>query len=702
MVRLPFVGHLVPFAILFASLGCNQDSGQPAPAAQQSSNPPPATEPTPSAALPPLRPPPSVTMQHGSVNAPKPILWRDRKSPLSTTPVEFNPDGSFADWSARFAEARAAKRIMPCGNAELQLLYRRLKTSRDIRTLEKDLEAWIAEQPDDPAPLNVLADIAMERAWRHRGTGLAYTVSEAQFEAFHKELAVAKGYLDRALKLKVRDPDVYSSLISTALGLPTDREQVEAWAKEGSEAFPNYFPLYQAMANYLLPRWHGDEDDLPDYARSVLKTVPGDDGLEAFTRVLIVASEFDEPLLYYSGIDHRDILRGSKLLFQRYPDWDQLWDFQAFVGWRNLDQAFCQELQPKLAELKDGVGLNRRIWGSPEQFARFETFCKSPVPADNPEMVLFPNLDGTLDITLADSEHGPQLIAERGSQPAGFTIWNIDDFERPHEVLPAPDVTAVYDLKVDRLGRYLMGAASSAAEPHAFVYDRASGGNPVIIRASNPLRKSEISADGSRLVFVYDQSAEFWNPATGELITKIGPLTHMPGGSFCRLLSPDGKLLAVRSTDGFQIWNDEGKRLHHFPAQLSPEPGKFSVQSLIGFAADNSVFAGSTVLANNKYRFALTRHHPPTYAGEEIGGADAFAAPIATFSEHLFASVIPHPTTRAMIVKIHELKTGKCLRTIDGHTGTLRSAAFSPNGEWFVTLEETGVVRFWRVPKNES
>ena len=62
------------------------------------------------------------------------------------------------------------------------------------------------------------------------------------------------------------------AVATCALGvLGATRAQVEEWVRLGRQIDPTYYPLYLKMAEYLLPRWHGQRGDVELGAQHVAR-----------------------------------------------------------------------------------------------------------------------------------------------------------------------------------------------------------------------------------------------------------------------------------------------------------------------------------------------------------------------------------------------------------------------------------------------
>ena len=117
------------------------------------------------------------------------------------------------------------------------------------------LDAWKAAFPDSLTQPVARAEALVNYAWEARGGGYANTVTGEGWKLLAERLGQARGVLEDAAKLPVRDPHWYNVMQSVALGEGWDRDRSEALFAEAVAAEPTYYHYYFSRTSAELPRW---------------------------------------------------------------------------------------------------------------------------------------------------------------------------------------------------------------------------------------------------------------------------------------------------------------------------------------------------------------------------------------------------------------------------------------------------------------
>jgi hypothetical protein len=222
------------------------------------------------------------------------------------------------------------------------------------------LAEWHDEMPMSPTALVVMAKAHIAQAWKVRGKGLAISVADEAWPVFRANIADARRLLEEAVKLQAKDGEAYYLLIEVAKteGLPL--EQARAWLDEGRKVDPTYFWMYTTMAEYLLPRWHGQPGDVEKFALEMAKSLPGEDGLEIYAQIAYQVNKYD----YYASkilraeYDRAQLLKGAEILVDRYPEWRQSKQFAALCAVAAQDHEAALRILPAVGDYKE----EDRIW----------------------------------------------------------------------------------------------------------------------------------------------------------------------------------------------------------------------------------------------------------------------------------------------------------------------------------------------------
>ena len=131
------------------------------------------------------------------------------------------------------------------------------------------------------APL-VQAMVAHAEAWEARGTGYADTVSPEARQIYLRKLEEADALLETASpKLRQMPPWTMVKLrIAFQHRQAATPSPIEI-LKRGTEAFPDFLPVYTAAMSYLSPKWGGSFEMMDAIARYAMERNANDPGIYA-------------------------------------------------------------------------------------------------------------------------------------------------------------------------------------------------------------------------------------------------------------------------------------------------------------------------------------------------------------------------------------------------------------------------------------
>jgi Domain of unknown function (DUF4034) len=182
--------------------------------------------------------------------------------------------------------ARASKARMRGGVWKLYEFYQGVDspvsgdkaTDQEWKTQIATLNDWIKQKPDSAAARIALAGAYISYAGKARGTGYADNVSSSGWDVMRKRDNQAEAILLDAAKLPEKCPMWYEMMQNIALS--------EGWPKENARelfesavAFePDYYHYYREYANYLLPKWYGEQGEVETFATEAASRVKGKQG----------------------------------------------------------------------------------------------------------------------------------------------------------------------------------------------------------------------------------------------------------------------------------------------------------------------------------------------------------------------------------------------------------------------------------------
>ena len=189
--------------------------------------------------------------------------------------------------------------------------------------LEGTAKRWIAAYPASVTAKIAYAAILENRAWLYRGGGYANTVSEEQFDAFHRQIEKAKKYDEATRDVAGVDPNWYLNYLATLrLRKGGKEDEFERTFDEATKAFPDYYPNYFEAVTYYLPKWHGDAYEVERFARRVMKSRDKRTGQMLYARIYWYASQnqFKNAIFLVSVAHWNDMRDGFKAIVADYPD----------------------------------------------------------------------------------------------------------------------------------------------------------------------------------------------------------------------------------------------------------------------------------------------------------------------------------------------------------------------------------------------
>lgn len=113
----------------------------------------------------------------------------------------------------------------------------------------------------------------LDRAWMARGGGYADKVTKDGWKGFALEMDQAEVFLTNSWSLGALSGTA-RQMMRLELGQGEGRDRMELWFERAMELDPGDYDACAEKLWYLMPRWHGDHDDMLEFGRSCL-THPG-------------------------------------------------------------------------------------------------------------------------------------------------------------------------------------------------------------------------------------------------------------------------------------------------------------------------------------------------------------------------------------------------------------------------------------------
>ena len=153
-------------------------------------------------------------------------------------------------------------------------------------------EEWRRINPTSVTAQVVLAKAWLSYAWKERGGGYASEVKEDAWPLVHKRLDTAWKIINERPAPRVADcPERHCQRLTLARARGIEKKQFESLFKDAVRQEPGYYPNYSSKAEYLLPKWHGNEGEWQRYIIEVADKNPGGIGATIYTRVVWIMSD---------------------------------------------------------------------------------------------------------------------------------------------------------------------------------------------------------------------------------------------------------------------------------------------------------------------------------------------------------------------------------------------------------------------------
>jgi WD40 repeat protein len=556
------------------------------------------------------------------------------------------------------------------------------------------IRRWRDAKPESITPRIVEAKALITHGWEARGSGYANTVSRQGLEVFEERLKKAIEVLAEASTLPTKDPELYRLVVAAHRGLGMPREAADEALRKGQEVDAYYFPLYNEMTGYLLPRWRGSPGDIARWSAEVCDALPqrGDEFYARIACTLFWFGNRDAHAEY--GMDVARIRRG---LAQMKPDYREdrwLLNCGALFACLAGDDAVAHQHFQRI-----GAVYEPRIWRDDVDYYQFTRWA-DPARARGQEKTTVFDSAGLLRSMVLTAD-GKFLATVSGDRRTPLKIWNVETGQIVHRlnISDAPLRDAVFHPLAPTLvitaSGYLPRIPRESDSEEVLEKRAAAGGLAVwnLLRPDDEpqmlyeggVQCLRISAD-SRLLAAScsDKKVRVWNLLASEPSMEFAHRQAADDLAF----SPDNKQLATQ-IDGFiQLWDiapDAKGRL------VNKELAGGSSRRNLRFSPDGAVLTFGNMngelllwdLAKQEPRHLLSRK-PAVNLYQVAFSRDGRL--MATADD-------------GYSIRIWDVATANELHEFKGHHTMLIAVEFLPDGKTVASAAYDGTVKLWDVAK---
>jgi hypothetical protein len=287
--------------------------------------------------------------------------WRDYMGAIARILKE----EKFEELDCLADHARSGKERLPGGAWRLHTLYGGLyspvqypvthATREDWNPHLQRLQRWVAARPKSVTASVALAKAYLNYAYDARGEGSGNTVSEGGWKLFRERTAEAKRILQEASALPIKCPEWYVAMLLVAQNQGWSASDARALFDQAFKSEPGYFYHARMLANYLLPKWTGEEGVTENFTQEIADRIGGDQG-DIFYFQIATAPHFicgceDDPHLSMARIE-----RGFEASEKQYGVSVLNLNLVAFIAARSTpgDPVYADKALTRIGEQWDG------------------------------------------------------------------------------------------------------------------------------------------------------------------------------------------------------------------------------------------------------------------------------------------------------------------------------------------------------------
>lgn len=193
--------------------------------------------------------------------------------------------GDFAQLDCIADAARAGKTRFSGGGWKLRNIYMGVSEPRPGHPTQEEwkqhfdlMERWRKQNPHSITQPIALAESYVRYGWAARGPGYADDVSNSGWKLFAERVAKGKAILEENADLANRCPDWYLAMQLVAQGQGWNIPQARALYEKAIAFEPGYQYYYRVLAEYLQPKWSGEEGDAARFAEEAANEAGGENG----------------------------------------------------------------------------------------------------------------------------------------------------------------------------------------------------------------------------------------------------------------------------------------------------------------------------------------------------------------------------------------------------------------------------------------
>ena len=617
------------------------------------------------------------------IDEPNPPLFAEQ-SAFQDQVATLLTDEKFAELDELGNALRESKARLPVGLSKLEFFYEVLsipydQTDENWQTRMDLLSKWRESRPQSSIAKIAHAAAWIVYAWYARGSGPAIAVTQEGQAQFQTRLNNARALLDDVAMTEQNNPAVHHQLLMVAKGQGWSKEDARQALDKVFAIDPEYHEAYLVMAEFLLPRWHGEPGDLEAFADEAANRLGGDKGEELYFRIASgIWPYYGSAFFTQTEFDYQRIRTGGKALLMRYPE-----AFQTNLN-RPLNQLCrfaCQAGDMALAhELFVDLGNNfwMHVWRSEEEFSRWRDWAQ---PEPEAGLALRSLVGHTDDISWVAFSPDASLLATC-AEDGSARIWQAGDGKKLN-VLPGPPTLRWNQIAFHPKEKLVAICGQNLTPPHfrmLFLLWNWETDETTVLEGADELNSDLLafSPDGRWLAGNTSKDILLWEIASPE---KPRVLAHHEGVRLGMTFYDDSRTLAICGRGEMTLWEVESGKLRH---SWKSEGLILAIRPF--FSKDGRMLASK-----------VQKEDDVQVRDVETGEIKATITAPKTFGPMLSPDGRTLVTTSADEIVLWEVASSRQLARVAAKTGLAKD--FSPDGRLLAIGCDDFKTRLWEVEK---
>jgi WD40 repeat protein len=596
---------------------------------------------------------------------------------------------TWAEAEAAIARLQEARATYPQAQSPLAEWYNFISDpafseSQEVPEHCVKLGIWMTSRPDSPIPLLAQAKARINHAWQLRGYGSASTARNE--ERFLAEMAKARQLLEQAVRLRVKDGEAHTLLLEVARAEGRSLDETKTIFESGRSIDATYVWLYSAMAEYLLPRWHGKRGDVEKFALESVRKLPGEDGLDVYGHIAYVVNQYDGNMLFWGDYDRKMLAQAAEVLVKRYPNTLNVVPFAALCTIVANDHHAARRIRPYVnssdvprVKVWKNVAADYFRWCAAEEVAAGQCTWLWGTPLNygnilfsgDSQSVYCPSGLGRASVCQFDTAKG---TVQRAFSAKSSQVFCVADAPRQ---------------------KWLVGSLTGENFQGWVRWDLSGDGEADRHPTKESCQCLAIHPSGEKIAWAEAKTVRIFDVATRKVGSKIDLEEIVERLKF----SADGKRLAIAAGSISVHDAVTGKSRYTLPGFQTQPRGKIACEHLLGFDDAGRIWATAFVLgakpaARPLVRFAAGGKTWDTIMPNLTG--QPASAVLSPDRRLLAIADNNNDPGGAESIQVLDLQSQRLQTRLAGHHNHIESLAFSPNGKMLASVGFLGgPVKIW-------